>query len=264
LRSRRVRLKTPEPSTPHRCIATIRTIVASISHDVPVDPSAPIGVGVPGVAMHGVVRTAANIHGDWLGFDAGRAVREALGRPARMVNDADAAGVAEMRFGAGRGQRGTVLIVTLGTGVGTALFRDGHLVPNTELGHIEIRGRDAEDRASAAARIRRKQSWEKWASDVDEYLHRIDALVWPDLVIVGGGVSKEAAKFLPRLTVRPPVVAAQLRNEAGIVGAAVIGVEAADLGIAAGVAAGTGPGAAARGDEAAGAGARGKDGGGTA
>lgn len=226
LRGERVRLKTPQPSTPERCIAMVRQIVQTITAGMDLDPAAPIGVGIPGVTIDGIVLTATNIHHDWLGFDASRAVGKALGRPGFIVNDADAAGLAEMRFGAGRGRAGTVLVVTLGTGVGTALFRNGALVPNTELGHIEVRGKDAEQRASAAARTRRRLSWEKWAGEVDEFLARVDRLVWPDLIIIGGGVSKEAGRFIPRLTVRPPVVAAELRNEAGIVGAALVAAEA--------------------------------------
>jgi polyphosphate glucokinase len=219
----RLRVKTPQPATPARCIEEMRKLVEQIATAVDLDPAAPVGVGVPGVAIDGIILTATNIDDEWLGFDAGDAVSRTLGRRAAIVNDADAAGLAELRFGAGRGRQGTVLVVTLGTGVGTALFRNGDLVPNTELGHIEVRGKDAEHRAASAARTRRKLSWQKWASEVDEYLHRVDMLVWPDLIIVGGGVSKDGDKFIPLLTVRPPVVAALLRNEAGIVGAALVG-----------------------------------------
>ncbi len=223
LRSRRFRVKTPQPSTPARCIETIREIVARIAKEVPIDPATPVGVGIPGVAIDGIVLTAANIDSGWLGYEAADGLSQALGRRTSIINDADAAGIAEMQFGVGRGRQGTVLLVTLGTGIGSALFRNGELVPNTELGHIEVRGKDAEHRASSAARTERKLSWEKWASEVDEFLHRVDMLVWPDLIIVGGGISKDADKFVPLFTVRPPVVAAQLRNEAGIVGAALVG-----------------------------------------
>jgi polyphosphate glucokinase len=137
-----------------------------------------------------------------------------------MVNDADAAGLAEMKFGAGRGKKGVVFLCTIGTGIGSALFVDGVLVPNTELGHIEVEGNDAETRTSEKARIEQELSWKRWAKRVDKYLHAIERLFWPDLIIIGGGVSKDADEFLPRLTIHTPVVAAQLLNEAGIVGAA--------------------------------------------
>jgi polyphosphate glucokinase len=222
LRSERLRIRTPQPSTPDRCIAVMAQIVEQATAETPIPDGAPVGVGIPAVAIDGIVLTATNIDDDWLGYDAGDGISQRLGRRTAVVNDADAAGLAEMRFGAGRGRQGTVLVVTLGTGVGSALFLNGRLLPNTELGHIQIRGKDAEDRASGAARIRRRMSWEKWADEVDEFLHRLDMLVWPDLIIIGGGASKDADRFIGKFTVRPPVVAAQLRNEAGIVGAAMV------------------------------------------
>jgi polyphosphate glucokinase len=164
---------------------------------------------------------AANIHKSWIGVNAVEAFTEAVGRPVVVLNDADAAGLAEMRFGAGKGVSGVVLMLTLGTGIGSALFVDGALVPNLELGHIEIRGKDAERRASAGARDRKGLSWAQWAPLLNEYLDRIDQLIWPDLVILGGGVSKRGEKYIPLLDVRPPLVAATLLNEAGIVGSAV-------------------------------------------
>jgi polyphosphate glucokinase len=142
-----------------------------------------------------------------------------------VLNDADAAGLAEMRFGAGAGERGVVFVLTLGTGLGSGMFNDGVLVPNTELGHMEIRGRDAERRSAAVARTRRGLSWKAWSADLDEHLHAIDKLFWPNLIILGGGVSKNADRFIPRLTVRPRVVPATLRNDAGIVGAAMAAAE---------------------------------------
>jgi polyphosphate glucokinase len=220
--SERARVKTPQPSTPIRCIAALLEVVATVTKGTSVGPDVPIGVGIPAVTIDGIVLTAANIDEDWLGFAAEDEIARATGRRTTIVNDADAAGIAEIRVGAGRDQHGTVLLLTLGTGIGSALFLDGHLVPNTELGHLEVRGKDAETRASAAARERRKLSWSKWAADLDDVLHRIDMLVWPDLIILGGGVSKDADRFIPLLTVRPPVVPAQLRNEAGIVGAAML------------------------------------------
>lgn len=228
LLTERIRIKTPSPATPKACIKVIRELVARISAAYPVPDDAPLGLGIPAAVLDGITVTAVNIDDQWLGFAVESALKEALGREVRVVNDADAAGVGEMRFGAGRGNRGTVVLITLGTGVGSALFRDGHLVPNTELGHIEVRGKDAELRASAASRERRKLSWSDYADELDEYLHRLDMLVWPDLIIIGGGISKDAARFVPRLTVRPRVVAAENRNNAGVVGAATIAAEHAD------------------------------------
>jgi polyphosphate glucokinase len=177
--------------------------------------------------IEGVTRSAANIDPGWIDYPAGIEFRQALTRDVAVVNDADAAGVAEMRFGAGRGQRGTVFVLTLGTGLGSALFVDGVLVPNTELGHMEIRGRDAERRSAAAARVRRGLSWKAWATDLDEHLIAIDRLFSPRLFILGGGVSKNPDKFIPFLTVRVPVVPAQLRNDAGTIGAAMFAAERA-------------------------------------
>jgi polyphosphate glucokinase len=173
--------------------------------------------------------TAANIDSAWVGFDLEAALRPVLRRPVMVLNDADAAGMAEMRFGAGKGKPGVVLILTLGTGVGSALFVDGRLVPNTELGHMEIRGIDAEDRSAAAVRVRENESWEQWAADVDEHLTAIDRILWPSLIILGGGVSRNADQFVPLLTIRPPIVPAMLRNDAGCVGAAMAAAERAAL-----------------------------------
>ena len=185
----------------------------------------PVGVGVPCVVLDGITRTAANVDPGWIGFEAEAGLAHVIGRPVTVINDADAAGLAEMRFGAGQGSHGVVFVLTLGTGLGSGMFVDGRLVPNTELGHMEIRGRDAEKRSAAAARIRRGLSWKAWAADLDEHLHAIDRLFWPTRIILGGGVSKNADKFIPRLTCRVPVVPALLRNEAGIVGAALFAVE---------------------------------------
>ncbi|HWH15371.1 MAG TPA: ROK family protein [Miltoncostaeaceae bacterium] len=162
----------------------------------------------------------AHLDPAWVGVHAVERIAEAIGRPCTVLNDADAAGLAEMRTGVGVGRRGVVLMLTLGTGVGSALFVDGHLVPNTEFGHIEIRGRAGEARAAASVRERKGWTWEEWSVRVNEYLDRIDRLVWPDLVILGGGVTKEADAWLPLLRCRPPLMVASLRNSAGIVGAA--------------------------------------------
>jgi polyphosphate glucokinase len=211
----RIRVETPSPATPEAVVAATAEVVASLGPD-----AGPVGIGMPGPIVAGLVMTAANIDASWIGVHAPDAFSAAIGRPCAVLNDADAAGLAEMRFGAGRGRAGVVLMLTLGSGIGAALFVDGTLVPNLELGHIEIRGKDAERRASAGARERRGLSFAEWAPLLNEYLVRIDHLVWPDLVILGGGISRRADKFLPLLDVRPPVVPAALRNEAGMVGAA--------------------------------------------
>jgi polyphosphate glucokinase len=219
----RIRVVTPQPSTPDAVVRSIARLVKRAAAGL--DPNTIVGVGVPCVVIDGVTKTAANIDPGWIGFDAGSALGKVLKRPVHVLNDADAAGLAEMRFGAGAGKDGVVLMLTLGTGVGSALFNDGRLVPNTELGHMEIRGRDAERRSAAAARTRRGLSWKAWTADLDEHLHAIDRILWPGLFILGGGVSKRADRFIPRLTVRPPVVPATLENDAGIVGAALAAAE---------------------------------------
>ena len=222
--SDRLRVATPNPSTPETMVPAIARLVRRAAVAVK-DTTAPVGVGVPCVVIDGVTLTAANIDPGWVDFEADQRLTATLKRDVTVLNDADAAGLAEMRFGAGRDKPGVVLLLTLGTGVGSGLFVDGKLVPNTELGHMEIRGRDAERRSAAAARVRRGLSWKAWANDLDEHLHAIDRILWPRLIIIGGGVSKRAERFLPRLTVRPPVVTAELLNDAGIVGAALAAAE---------------------------------------
>ena len=180
----------------------------------------PVGITLPGVVTNGTMRTAANIDESWIGTDARSLFATATGCDVVVLNDADAAGMAEMAFGAGRGRRGVVIMITLGTGIGSAVFIDGTLVPNTEFGHLEIRGKDAEHRAAAAVRERKGLSWEQWAVALDEYLDRLEALMWPDLVIIGGGVSKKFDKFGPLLSSRVEVVAAEAQERPGIVGAA--------------------------------------------
>jgi polyphosphate glucokinase len=219
LAGERVRLATPSPSTPDEVAKTVAEIAGSFGW------TGPIGVTVPAVVAHGVTRTAANIDASWIGADAERLLREATGADVTVVNDADAAGYAEARFGAAREHPGVVLVTTLGTGIGTALVVGGRLIPNTELGHIEIGGEDAEHRTSDAARDREGLSWEKWAKRLQRYYRTLENLFWPDLFVVGGGVSKKAEKFLPLLDLRTPIVAAGLRNEAGIVGAALLASE---------------------------------------
>ncbi len=229
--SDRIRVPTPQPSTPASVIAAIIRVVRRIETAVG-SSDIPVGVDLPSVILGGKTMTAANVDPGWIGYPAAEDIGKGLGRPITLVNDADAAGLAEMRFGAGAGRRGVVLVLTLGTGVGSGLFVDGVLVPNTELGQMEIRGRDAERRSAAAARIRRGISWKAWTADLDEHLHAMDRILWPDLIILGGGVSKNADRFIPRLTCRPPVVAAVLRNEAGMVGAAMFAIEAGAAGAA--------------------------------
>ena len=220
LSQERVRLPTPAPATPEAVIETVADVAGRFT------TSGAVGVTVPAAVQRGIVRTAANIDPSWIEVDAVGRLTARLDRPVVVLNDADAAGIAEMRFGAGRDQRGTVMIVTLGTGIGTAIFVDGRLVPNLELGHIEVRGREAEVRAAAVVRTQKSLSIEAWAKRVDEVLRTYEKLIWPDLFIISGGVSKRAWKFIGLFTTRAPVVAAELRNDAGIVGAAVAASEA--------------------------------------
>jgi polyphosphate glucokinase len=225
LLSARHRVPTPQPSAPAAVIASIARMCKKIAIEVKLEASTPVGVGFPAVVIDGVTKSAANVDPGWVDFDADSAMERVLGRPVHLVNDADAAGVAEMRFGAGIGERGTVFLITLGTGTGSALFYNGMLVPNLELGHMEIRGRDAERRSAAAARLKRGLSWRAWAADLDEHLLAIEKLFSPKLFIIGGGVSKRADRFVPKLTVRARVVPAKLLNDAGIVGAAMAAAE---------------------------------------
>ena len=211
----RQKIETPQPAMPDPVADVVKQLTTAFSW------SGPIGVTFPGVVTDGVTRTAANLNPAWIGLDAAALFGKATRNPVRVMNDADAAGVAEMRFGAGAGEQGTVLMLTFGTGIGSALFIKGILVPNTEFGHIEIRGQDAEKRASERAKELHDLSWGTWAGRVDEYLHHIEALLSPRLIIVGGGISKNADKWVPRLTgIRARIVPAALLNDAGIVGAA--------------------------------------------
>ncbi len=218
--SSRIRLETPRPATPKAVAATITTIVKRLSRDLKIPEDTPVGLGLPGVVKDGVVMTAANIDGTWVGASANDVIGAALKRRVFAINDADAAGVAEVRLGAGRDVRGTVVLLTVGTGIGSGLFVNGQLVPNTELGHLELNGRDAETRVSAAARERRRLRWKSWANEFNEYLARIDAYFWPDLIILGGGVSKVIDKYGDLLKSRAPLAVAQYRNTSGIIGAA--------------------------------------------
>jgi len=224
-RSERLRVPTPSPSTPDRVSSSIDRLVRRLAKSTGISDAAPVGVGLPGVAIDGRLLTAANIDPAWIDFPVAEKLAKALKRPVSIVNDADAAGIAEMRFGIGKGKLGVVIFLTLGTGVGSGVFNDGVLVPNTEFGQMEIRGRAAERRSAAAARVKRGLSWKAWAADLDEHLERIEQLMWPTLFILGGGVSKSGDKYIPRLNRRTPVVVADLRNDAGIVGAAIVAAE---------------------------------------
>ena len=214
LLTERLRIETPQPSSPEAVAATVAQLTRHF------DWHGPIGCGIPGPVRNGELLAAANIDKGWIGSNAQQLFSQATGQQVTVINDADAAGYAEIQFGAGRGRTGLIVIVTLGTGIGTALFINGRLVPNTEFGHIEINGEDAEEIATARARKAHAMSWKQWAKNVDLYLQRLHFYLWPDLIIIGGGVSKKSEKFLPLLTVDVDVVPAQLLNNAGIIGAA--------------------------------------------
>lgn len=213
----RLRVATPQPATPAAVAEEVGKIVAHFGG------GASVGVTFPGPIVDGVIGSAANLGDAWIGVDGRALFGAAAGVPVTLVNDADAAGVAEMAHGAGRGRRGTVVMLTLGTGIGSALFSDGALVPNTEFGHLEMHGKDAEKRASAHAREEHDWGWAKWGGHVAEYLRHVEHLLTPSLFIIGGGVSRKADRFLPYLEdVRTPVVPAELHNDAGMIGAAML------------------------------------------
>ncbi len=210
----RIRVLTPSPANPDRIIEVTTDLLAQL------DAPGPVGITLPAVVRSGVVETAANIDGAWIGVDATARFAAAIGRPVAVVNDADAAGLAEMRFGAGRDRSGVVVVLTLGTGIGSAVFADGVLVANTELGHLPLHGDSAERWAAESVREREDLSWKHWANRLQEYFELVERLLWPDLIIVGGGVSKKSEKFLPHIELRTEIVPAALHNDAGIVGAA--------------------------------------------
>ncbi|HEY6493119.1 MAG TPA: ROK family protein [Trebonia sp.] len=215
LLAERKKLATPHPATPDAVTEVVREVAQSFGW------TGSVGATFPGVVVSGTIRSAANVDKSWIGADAATLFGKAIGTDVLVLNDADAAGLAEMRFGAGVGVNGSVLMLTFGTGVGSALFSDGVLVRNTEFGHIEIRGKDAEKRASEHAKVEHDWGWKDWTERVSEYLQRMEALLSPDLIIVGGGISKEADKWVPMLTgIQAKIVAATLHNDAGIVGAA--------------------------------------------
>jgi polyphosphate glucokinase len=214
LAGERHRLETPQPADLTNLVETVAAVASTVGS------ADHIGITFPGVILDGVVRTAANLHPSWIGAPGRQLFSEALRQPVTLLNDADAAGIAEVRYGSGREQRGVILMLTFGTGIGSALFVDGVLVPNTELGHVELDGHDAEDRASDRARETEDLDWAKWAKRVERYLGHVEALVWPDLIIIGGGVSKKTDRWLSHVDIRTRVVPAELQNHAGIIGAA--------------------------------------------
>lgn len=218
----RVRVETPEPATPEAIADAVAGLLAELADAHPEAEGAPVGVTVPGVVRGGVVRSAANIDHAWIGTDAVSLLAERLDRRVAVLNDADAAGLAEARFGAARDQRGLVVLTTLGTGIGSALVHDGVLVPNSELGHLEIDGEEAEARASNRAREEEDLSFEHWARRLTRFYGTVEALLAPDLFVVGGGISKKSEEFLPLVEVETPLVVARLLNRAGIVGAALV------------------------------------------
>lgn len=217
----RFRIDTPQPATPAAVAKVVGAIVAELMtrEDAP-DTDAPVGVTFPAIIAHGVARSAANVDKSWVGTDVDALLTEELGRDVQVMNDADAAGLAEARYGAGKGVKGTVLVITLGTGIGSAFIFNGKLVPNAELGHLEIDGADAETKASAAARERDNLSWEEYAVRLQRYFSHVEFLFSPELFIIGGGISKRSEDYLPQLKLQTRIIPAQLQNNAGIVGGA--------------------------------------------
>lgn len=219
LLSDRVKVLTPQPATPDAVAAAVAEVVHTVGWD------GPVGCAVPSVVRNGIVETAANIDKSWIGIDGIDLLAAVIGNRISLINDADAAGIAEMRWGAGDGRSGVVILLTFGTGIGSAVFVDGRLVPNTELGHLQMWGDSAEVRAAAKSREAAGLSWEEWVPLVNEFLAYVESLLWPDLIIVGGGVSKKADDWVPLLETRAELIPAQLLNNAGIAGAAARCVE---------------------------------------
>ncbi len=216
LADERLRIETPQPSTPKAVAAVVAEILNHF------DWKDSFGCTFPAVVQNGVVRTAANVDDRWIGTDAHDLMHRVTGRQALVVNDADAAGFAEATYGAAKGRQGVIIVSTLGTGIGSAVIYNGTLIPNTEFGHLEIDGHDAESKAADSAREREDLDWDEWAKRLTRYFGHLENLLWPDLIVVGGGVSKKSKKWLPKVETRTPVAVAQLLNEAGIVGAALL------------------------------------------
>jgi polyphosphate glucokinase len=215
--TKRLRITTPQKSTPKNVAAVVGEIVDNFSKII---GDGPIGVTIPAVVTHGKTRSAANIDKSWIDAEAEKTFEKHLGRDILLVNDADAAGIAEVHYGAAAGHPGLVIMVTLGTGIGTAIVYRGVLIPNSELGHLEIDGHDAETRAAASVKEKHGMSYSEWIPRLQRYLSRLEALLWPDLIVIGGGISKNSDKFIPKLKLNAEVVPAKLLNTAGIVGAA--------------------------------------------
>jgi polyphosphate glucokinase len=213
----RLRVETPAGGRPDEIAEVVRSLIETLD---PKGTAKSVGICFPAVVQHGVTLSAANVSKEWINLDADKLFTKVVGREVHLINDADAAGVAEMKFGAGRKERGLAILTTLGTGIGTALFIDGELVPNTELGHLEIDGVDYETKAAFSAKERENLDWDQWAERLQRYYSTLEALFTPDLFIVGGGVSKEHEFFLPLLKLKTPIVPAVLKNNAGIIGAA--------------------------------------------
>jgi len=219
LLAERHRIATPEVLAPKDMAKAIKQLAAHFNWN------GPIGIGFPGVVHGNVIATSANLHKDFIGLDAGKLFSKVLGMPVSLVNDADAAGAAEAAFGAGKGRKGTVLLLTFGTGVGSALFVDGKLYPNSEFGHLQIKGKSAECFVSGSAKDRKGLSYKKWAHQVSDYLNQLETILWPELIIVGGGISADHKKWFKYLKLRTPIMPAAFLNEAGIVGAALAAVK---------------------------------------
>ena len=216
--TKRLRITTPPKSTPKNVAEVVAEIVEKFSDIIGDD--GPLGVTIPAVVTHGKTRTAANIDKSWIDADAEKIFEKRLGRDMLLVNDADAAGIAEVHYGAAKGHPGLVVMVTLGTGIGTAIVNRGVLIPNSEMGHIEVDGHDAETRAAASVKEKHGMSYSEWIPRLQKYLSRLEALLWPDMIVIGGGISKNSDKFIPKLKLNAEVVPAKLLNTAGIVGAA--------------------------------------------
>lgn len=223
LLTERYRIATPQPATPSAVIETVEKVIAEF------DWHGPIGCGFPAAVKHEIVKTAANIDNSWIGLNAAAKIQKDTGCPTHLVNDVDAAGFAEMKFGAGKHHKGTVMMVAVGTGIGTAIFIDGRLLPNTELGHLYLHGMEAEHYAANSVRESEELDWETWGKRLNEYLQHLESLFWPDLIILGGGVSKKFEHYKRFIQLDASIVPALNRNNAGIIGAALAAKRDLDL-----------------------------------